>query len=48
MPDGTAVVRLHDATTGELFAESPLGVDVPIQAVVEPVVLELLQETLTQ
>lgn len=38
VPDGTAVVRLHDATTGELFAESPLGVDVPIQAVVEPVV----------
>jgi hypothetical protein len=38
VPDGTAVVRLHDAASGELFAESPLGADVPIQAVVEPVV----------
>ena len=38
VPDGTAVVRLHDATSGELFAEAPLGVEVPIQAVVEPVV----------
>ena len=38
VPDGTAVVRLHDAATGELFAESPLAADVPLQAVVEPVV----------
>ena len=38
VPDGTAVVRLHDANTGELFAESPLSVEVPIVAVVEPVV----------
>ncbi len=36
--EGAAVVRLHDAASGELFAECPLTVEVPVGAVVEPVV----------